>query len=435
MRRKFIYLLLLGFFWINQECIAQDKDDVRDVSGETIKVYHLSDLINEAIKSNPLIKYSEDNYLSKKAIILQEGSLPDPMISIKSQSMGTPLPLITLGDSIMDMISIMAEQEFPYPGKLKLKAEIAELNSLSAKAEIDRIILLIINKIKQEYFELLLINEKLNILEKEKQFLEELFQVVEIKYKVGSGTLEDLFSIRAEISVIVIELTKFQTEKEVHIANINALLNRDPKSSLEILGSLKEFEFNVNYSELVDLLQKNNPILKSVNLIVESASRGIELSKKGYYPDFSVNVGYGYIKGFDDMWSVGMNLKIPLFYKTKQRKNIEEMINKKKAEENMFDSTKQELLFFLRESYLKAKNAEQLIDLYSNELLPAAHAALEASLANYSVGRTNFNTLIDNYVENLNYELGYYEQLSLLHKSIADIEMLTGSKFLPGNFN
>jgi outer membrane protein TolC len=423
-----VFLLFLSIK-LSSICIAIGNDELENSPNENWVEYSLDDLIKEAINSNPLIKYYESIYLSKQAIIPQVKTLPEPLLSLSSQSMGTPIPFITLGDSIMDMISFKAEQEIPYPAKLKLQAEIAKFDSLSAKEDINSIKLSVINKVKQEYIDLLLSSEKLKILNKKKELLEELFQLAEARYKTGFGSLEDLFRIKAEISVIKSELAEVKSIYSIHIANINALLNRDPSIKFKVRGELREGTFNKEYIELVELLKRNNPVLKTETFQLDAIKKEEEIARKGYYPDFVINAGYGYIKGFDDMWSIEIGIKIPLYYKTMQKMEIAEAINKKESEKYMLNKKIQDLLEMLQEAYLKAKTSEELFAIYNNEIMPQSTAALEASIANYGVGKTDFISVINNFLTNLNYELKYYEQLASFYKAIADIEMLTASNF------
>src|SRR5205807_7003064 len=85
----------------------------------------LRDLAREVILSNPEIVAAQKKYESARQRPAQQSSLPDPMISLGYNSVGNPLPGAGLGRDVLANAGIMVSQEVPFPGKLKLKGEVA----------------------------------------------------------------------------------------------------------------------------------------------------------------------------------------------------------------------------------------------------------------------------------------------------------------------
>ena len=85
----------------------------------------LRELTSEAIRNNPEIVAAQKNVEAARQRPAQQSSLPDPMISLGYTSVGNPLPGAGLGSQVLSNIGILSSQELPYPGKLKLKGEIA----------------------------------------------------------------------------------------------------------------------------------------------------------------------------------------------------------------------------------------------------------------------------------------------------------------------
>ena len=353
--------------------------------------YTLQQLIDEALRSNPAVQAMQlksEEYASR---IPQATSLPDPMLSLQSRSMGNPLPFVTLGNSEFDSIGFMASQDIPYPGKLKLQGDAVRLEALSARQDIESIKLKIIAKIKSFYYDYLLAEAKLQIIENNKLYLEQFFQIAQARYSVGEGMMQDVFKAQTEISINFGKIIEIKKEKENALAQINTLLNRHPSTLLQISGDLEVRESLADFQNLVEVMKNKNPQLKSINFMTESRKKELELSKKGYYPDFQVSAGYGYIRNFQDMWEINFGVSLPIFYKTKQSNAIIEATKKEQTSEKMYESMIRELQAELKDAHLTAQTADELIKLYSKTIIPQANSALEAASSNYAVGKTDLS--------------------------------------------
>src|ERR1035438_5679739 len=111
-------------------------------------------LTAEAIKNNPEILAAQKKYEAARQRPTQQSSLPDPMVSLGYNSVGNPLPGAGLGREPQANAGVMVSQEVPFPGKLKLKGEMA---SKEAQAEFQRyqaVQLGVISRLKQAYYRL-----------------------------------------------------------------------------------------------------------------------------------------------------------------------------------------------------------------------------------------------------------------------------------------
>src|ERR1700694_4932774 len=84
---------------------------------------NLRELTGEALKNNPEVVAAQKKYEATRQRPTQESTLPDPMISLGYNSVGKPLPGAGLGTDVLANVGVMASQEVPFPGKLKLKGE------------------------------------------------------------------------------------------------------------------------------------------------------------------------------------------------------------------------------------------------------------------------------------------------------------------------
>ena len=78
---------------------------------------HLASLIEEAIAASPAILAAEQRYAAAGHRVIQERSLPDPMVSGGYTSVGNPLPGAGLRTEPLANLSVLVSQTFPFPGK------------------------------------------------------------------------------------------------------------------------------------------------------------------------------------------------------------------------------------------------------------------------------------------------------------------------------
>src|SRR5260370_33896628 len=85
----------------------------------------LASLLEEALRNNREIVAAQKKYEAARQRPTQESILPDPMISLGYNSVGNPLPGAGLGKDVLANAGVMVSQEIPFPGKLKLKGDMA----------------------------------------------------------------------------------------------------------------------------------------------------------------------------------------------------------------------------------------------------------------------------------------------------------------------
>jgi outer membrane protein TolC len=115
-------------------------------------------------------------------------------------------------------------------------------------------------------------------------------------------------------------------------------------------------------------------------------------------------------------------LEIPLYYKTKQAKMLEESLTRLQSSKSGLASTKNDVTFMVTEEYLKARSAGSLIKLYKEKIIPQASLTVESSLASYQVNKTDFLALLADINTHFSYQMAYYKELVGLWSSIALLE-------------
>ena len=166
-------------------------------------------------------------------------------------------------------------------------------------------------------------------------------------------------------------------------------------------------------------------MLRKDQKMIQRAEVAVNMARKDYYPDVTINGGYYNMGRMPDMFMLRADFKIPLYFFRKQRAAVTEQVQTLLQSRKVLEATNQGLNFRLQDDYLMAQTSEQLVRLYRETVIPQASLALEASLASYETGAVDFLTVFMNYITVVEYEMNYYEQMQDLYIALARLEEMT----------
>ena len=85
----------------------------------------LPQLLAEATTNNPQLSAADHEAQAARQMVPQATTLPDPKLTYQQLSVGSPKPFAGYTNSDFAYIGIGASQELPYPGKLRLRGQVA----------------------------------------------------------------------------------------------------------------------------------------------------------------------------------------------------------------------------------------------------------------------------------------------------------------------
>jgi cobalt-zinc-cadmium efflux system outer membrane protein len=380
----------------------------------------LDDLLKQALERNPKIKSVG---LEAKALsfrIPQEKSLPDPMVGFSLKNMG--FPKFSIGQEVMSGVGLSFSQAIPFPGKLRLKGEIAEKVFERTKEVRNSVVLGVLKDVKIAYFELYALHKSIAILQEQKALLEKALELTETKYAVGSGVQSDVLKAKVEISRMDEMITPMAEMIKSLNARINLLLDFPGERPLGMPQDQGVESLPISLEEIKTAAAENSPMVKEASLMVEEGGKMVDLSRKELSPNFVLGAGWEFKGQLPSMYEVMIGFEIPLYRRTKQAKMLEESVTLLESSKSSLISMKNDVTFMVTEDYLKARSAESLIKLYKEKIIPQASLTVESSLASYQVNKTDFLALLADINTYFSYQMAYYRELAELWSSIARLE-------------
>src|SRR6266850_5374452 len=231
------------------------------ISSHAGMVTPLSDLLAEAEKNNPAIEAARQGWQAAKQVPSQVSTLPDPQFNLQHVSVGSPRPFAGYTNSDFAYVGLGVSQDIPYPGKLRLKGEIAKRDADASQQQIESVRRAVLAEIKGTYFQLAYLSRTLALLEEDGELLKQVEQAADARYRSGMGTQQDVLQAQLQKTKLVREIAMHHLEVGKLEAQLKQSLNR-PQDSPDIEpADLTETPLLQSYQELLGAAKTQNPEL------------------------------------------------------------------------------------------------------------------------------------------------------------------------------
>lgn len=385
----------------------------------------LQSLIDEALRDNPEILAAQKRHEASRQRPRQESSLPDPTLSMGYFSNGNPLPGTGVGTQPTSNIGFSFTQDFPAPGKLRLRGDIS---SKDADAELEQyraVQRAVILRLSEAYYRLHHTYPAMEVLDRNHALLQTLLRTIETRYSIGKATQQDAFKTQMQLTILETQRLQLENDRQTRQAEINSILNRPLDTGIprppdhelhEMVHSLEDLQTSAHYTA---------PELRRDQKIVERSQLALNLAHKNSYPDYALTGGYYYMGGLPAGYQFRADLKLPLQF-SRRRAEVTEQAQKIAEARHDYAADTQSINYRIEEAYLAAQTASKLGRLYRDTAIPQASLALQSSLTAYQNGNADFTSVFMNHIAVLEYEMSYHEQMLAHDLAVATLEALTG---------
>lgn len=385
----------------------------------------LNRLIQEALERNPEIVAAQKRVNAAKARISQAKSLDDPMIRAGSYDMSNS-PANINGQTEMLQQRYGVSQKIPFPGKLRLRGEVAAEETNMTEKEFQAKMLEITAMVKSAFYELYYVHSAIDITEENRELLRKFAKIAETKYSVGKATQRDVLAAQVELSTLANNVIVLNKEKESIIAQLNSLLDRPTQAVIGKPGRLEKRPFKYTLEELENLAVNNRPELKKYDHAVKRNEANLQLSKKEYYyADFEPMVEYMQEDKRSDTWASSISVNVPWLW-PKNRAKVKESKEDLSAAKSDYRAAGNKTLFEVKDYFVRIRSAESTLNLYATGVIPQSEQSLKAAQSGYESDRVDFLSLIDSQRIVLNSKLLYCRAITDFEQMLAKLENTVG---------
>ncbi len=387
----------------------------------------LAALIAEAERNDPAILAAEDAVRAGAEVPAQAGALPDPHFMVQQFAVGSPRPFAGYTNSDFAYLGLGVSQEFPYPGKRRLRSAVAERETDVLKEGAEIVRREEIEKLKEAYYRLAYLQQLLSIHHRHDALVQQMAAAAEIRYRAGQGNQQDILRAQLERSRVLRDLSRVEQEAGEAQAELKRILHRSQDSPDIATEPLVLTEFAPQRETLLMRAREADPNVRERAEMVRKGQAAVDLARREFRPDF----------GLSYMWQRTDPADFRAYYmftfdvnfprrKPRQAALAEAEINVERARRQQ-DAQEQAALAEVKKQIVDVEASDEQARIYREGLIPQAWATYEAGMAAYESGREDFQTLLSSVMDVLNLELEYQQTLLAHQLGIVRIERLTGT--------
>lgn len=373
---------------------------------------NLSDFLQYAMLNSPQVKGAYFEWLSSVERITRARSLPDPFLTYQ-------MDIANAVNSIMPGIMM----EFPGPGKLGLRAEVASKETDARYYAFETEVFQAAFEVKKVYYQLYFLTDKIRVNRESLDLVSQMEQIAVRQNEVGKATLQDVLRIQMEQDRFDTEIANLEDSREPLAAAFKAALGLkagDPAPPLP--AHFETTPLDVSLDKMLAAVYERNPRLKAMEADVQRAEASIRLAAKARIPDFAA--------GLETDFAVAPFMYRPRFIMTlpvwrdKISAEIAEAQAMKGAATAGLSAEQIKLAVELAEKSFMFREAGRNVTLTQQGLLPKARQALEVARGKYITGQTEYLDLADAWRTVLGIELELVEARTRRELALAELALL-----------
>jgi cobalt-zinc-cadmium efflux system outer membrane protein len=386
-----------------------------------------------AVQNNPDLAQIRARAQAMAAIPSQEGALPDPQISINA--MNLPVDTFNLHQEDMTQLGGGISQAIPFPGKLALREQAAAFEAEAASQNITEVRWRLLSEVKTTWWLIFYLDRALQITDSNYALLQQFVEIARTKYEVGEGLQQDVLLAQLELSKLLDQQLMLEASRRNAAASLNALLDKPANTDVHLpetvaspLPILKQE--NLLYQQA----ETSRAILEGNRLGINAAQSRLDLAKKDYLPDFTVDASYGARADTpsgiqrSNMLSLNLSMNVPIFAAQKQAKAVDqrtsELMQEKYALQDQWNKVRSQIT----QGYNDYQRAKDQVVLFETGIVPQARQTVASMLAGYQVNKVDFLNLVRSQMTLFEYETQYWKAFTEANQFLAQLSAAVGKE-------
>ena len=353
----------------------------------------LTVLIAEAVERSPEIRAARELAEAALQRIRPSEALPDPMVSLGYQNEGgSP----SLGTETGTWLQLMAQQAFPFPGKLKLAGRIASSQGAEAGTRAERARLGVEAAVRRAWATLVAARENGFTTDEQIAAWKEIAEITKARYSAGMGNQQDLLRAQSERTRLEQQKVRDEAAADLALVELSRILLRPVESSLASGSRLLPAKVSVPArAAVLAEAEGASPELKEVLLQEERARLEVELARKAFSPDFVAQAAYMNRAGLPLMWSASLGVTVPLWTGSKQRPLLAEAVGRERAARAAEEAVRARLRSSTEARLVRLAQLAREARIDTEGILVQDRLSVDAALASYTSGGVPFVTVLE----------------------------------------
>ena len=386
----------------------------------------LDHYLREASENNPNLKSSYSEFEASLKSVSQVNSLPDPTISFGYFIS----PIETRIGAQRAKVSL--SQIFPWFGTLKAKEDVATLQAEAKYQEFLNDKNELYFNVKKAYYPLYEIKRHIILMEDYLRILVTYKQLATTAVSNGKASMTDVIRVDIMIEDMKTDIKLLEDKLTPYSVSFNRLLNRPDSSMIVITDSLLPIEIEDHYRR--DSLLASNPMLKAIDSNIEATTSMVELAKKNGLPKFGIGLDYAFISERTDMnvpdngknaFMPMVSMSLPVF-RGKYKASVEEAQLMQTSLEYKKQNMENTLFSSYETTWYELEKSEQLIQLYSNQMIKTVQM-IDLLYVAYSNSGKDFEEVLRMQQQLLKYQIAIATSNTKFYVALAQLDYITAT--------
>lgn len=388
-------------------------------------------LAREAVKQNPSIAAIEARITALREQVPRAGVWQDPMLAVEYSSV--PIDSWALGDHPMSGLQLKLQQTFPFPGKTRLREEVARSEVKEQGHVLDERKVHLGAMVRRAYYSLALTRQLRAVTESHIKLLGQLIDVVRVKYEVGKVGQHDLLRLTVLRDRLADDLESFDRDDRALTASINAALHRATDVKVATPARTTVPEPPKRLEELVRAARDGRPRLALLEQQARTERARERQARRETYPDITAWLGYRVRieAGADpgtDFFMLGLSVPLTFFQNDRRWGGVQRAARARvRAAEAEREAELDAIRGELGAALARWRRAAREARVYRTSLMPEAHRTLDATFAAYGVDRADFASLYQAELQLLEFERTIRRSENTAALAQVEVEALVGA--------
>lgn len=356
------------------------------------------DLVRAALHANATLSSLEAQATAMGHRITQAGAGPEPLLGLEYSNMPVTAPYP--GVHPMSGVQLSIRQPLLAPGTLTHRRDAAAARAEVADEALRAAQVDLAAAVRRGYWNLALHRQLGALAGDQVALAEQLVAAVRAGYEVGRAEQHQLLSAQlGRDHLAEVAEDHGRVEREL-LAGLTAAVQQDAPLDVAIPGDLGPPPPVPRRAPLLDTALRDSPDLGGISAAVDAEQRAAEAARREAHPDLTVWAGYRLrapIDGMDggtNQASLGIAVPLPTAATRRWGARAAEHEARSRAATRQLDSARAGVQGELDAALARWERADDRERRHREDLVPAALATWEATLAAYQVDRAAFPTLV-----------------------------------------
>jgi cobalt-zinc-cadmium efflux system outer membrane protein len=315
---------------------------------------------------------------------------------------------------------VQIEQSFRL-GQTSLERRVARAQAEAARHDVAakrQELALVATTLFDEYYTL---TRALETNAEHKGLVDSILDTATARYSTGAASQQDPIQAELEVAHIEHERIVLLAQRDVVKAQINGLLHRPPDTPLPPPPD----RISVDLADAADPEQRR-PETEAAIAQEDAAEQATALARRRFSPSVKAMGSY------NSMWPmvehrfmVGAGISIPIQLRS-LRAGIAEAKAERSAARHHREAIEDAVAVEQAAARHELEEANHVVELHRNRLIPTARARIEAAHVGYETGANDFSTVIEAERELRSLELAYHRALANLNDERAELDYALG---------